>query len=82
MKRPMSIARQSFLTVVVVGAGYTGVEAAGAIRDLMADAARDYPHVRPDEVRVVLMDMAEQILPTIDPSLAKYAIRQLAEARD
>jgi len=71
------VARQSFLTVLVVGAGYTGVEAAGAIRDLMKDAARDYPHVRPDEVRVVLMDMAEQILPTIDPSLAKYAIRQL-----
>ena len=71
------VARQSFLTVAVVGAGYTGVEAAGAIRDLMKDAARDYPHVRPDEIRVVLMDMAEQILPTIDPSLAKYAIRQL-----
>ena len=71
------VARQSFLTVAVVGAGYTGVEAAGAIRDLMKDAARDYPHVRPDEIRVLLMDMAEQILPTIDPSLAKYAIRQL-----
>ena len=71
------VARQSFLTVVVVGAGYTGVEAAGAIHDLMQEAARAYPHVRPDEVRVVLMDMAEQILPTIDPSLAKYAIRQL-----
>ena len=71
------VARQSFLTVAVVGAGYTGVEAAGAIRDLMKDAARDYPHVRPDEVRVVLMDMAEEILPTIDPSLAKYAVRQL-----
>ena len=71
------VARQSFLTVAVVGAGYTGVEAAGAIRDLMKDAARDYPHVRPDEIRVVLMDMAEEILPTIDPSLAKYAVRQL-----
>ena len=71
------VARQSFLTVTVVGAGYTGVEAAGAIRDLMKDAARDYPHVRPDEIRVVLMDMAEEILPTIDPSLAKYALRQL-----
>ena len=71
------VARQSFLTVMVVGAGYTGVEAAGAIRDLMKDAAREYPHIRPDEVRVLLADMAEQILPTIDPSLAKYAIRQL-----
>jgi len=71
------VARQSFLTVAVVGAGYTGVEAAGAIRDLMKDAARDYPHVRPDEIRVLLMDMAEEILPSIDPSLAKYALRQL-----
>ena len=71
------VARQSFLNTVVVGAGYTGVEAAGAIRDLMKDAARNYPHVRPDEIRVVLMDMAEEILPSIDPSLAKYALRQI-----
>ena len=70
-------ARQALLTVAVVGAGYTGVEAAGAIRDLMKDAARSYPHLRPDEVKVVLIDMAEKILPTIDPSLAKYALRQL-----
>ncbi len=71
------VARQALLTVVVVGAGYTGVEAAGAIRDLMKDAARAYPHIRPDEVRIVLIDMAEKILPTIDPSLANYALRQL-----
>ena len=71
------VARQSFLNTVVVGAGYTGVEAAGAIRDLMKDAARNYPHVRPDEIRVVLMDMAEEILPSIDPSLARYALRQI-----
>ena len=70
-------ARQAFLTVAVVGAGYTGVEAAGAMRDLMKDAARAYPHVRADEVRVILIDMAEKILPTIDPPLAKYALRQL-----
>ncbi len=71
------VARQAFLSVIVVGAGYTGVEAAGAIRDLMKDACRNYQHVRPDECRVVLMDMAEAILPTIDPKLARYAVRQL-----
>lgn len=71
------VARRSFLTVMVVGAGYTGVEAAGAIRDMMKEAARSYESIRPDEIRVLLADMAEEILPTIDPSLAKYAIRQL-----
>jgi len=71
------VARRSFLTVMVVGAGYTGVEAAGSIRDMMKEAARSYPRIRPDEIRVLLVDMAEQILPTIDPSLAKYAIKQL-----
>jgi NADH dehydrogenase len=71
------VARRAFLTVMVVGAGYTGVEAAGSIRDLLKGAARSYPRIRPDEIRVVLVDMAEEILPTIDPSLAKYAIRQL-----
>ena len=71
------VTRQSFLTVMVVGAGYTGVEAAGSIRDMLKEAAGSYPRLRPDEVRVLLVDMAEQILPTIDPSLASYAIRQL-----
>jgi len=71
------VARRAFLTVMVVGAGYTGVEAAGAIRDMLKGAARSYPRIRPDEIRVLLVDMAEAILPTIDPSLAKYAIRQL-----
>lgn len=71
------VARRSFLTIMVVGAGYTGVEAAGSIRDMMKEAARSYPRIRPDEIRVLLVDMAEQILPTIDPSLAKYAIQQL-----
>ncbi len=71
------VARRGFLTVMVVGAGYTGVEAAGSIRDMMKEAARNYPRVRPDEIRVLLADMAEEILPTIAPSLGKYAIRQL-----
>ncbi len=71
------VARQAFLSVVVVGAGYTGVEAAGAIRDLMKEACRSYPHIRPDEIRVILMDMAQEILPTIDSKLAQYAVRQL-----
>ena len=71
------VARRSFLTIMVVGAGYTGVEAAGSIQDMMKEAARSYPRIRPDEIRVLLVDMAEQILPTIDPSLAKYAIQQL-----
>ena len=71
------VARRAFLTVMVVGAGYTGVEAAGSIRDMLKGAAKSYPRIRPDEIRVLLVDMAEEILPTIDPSLAKYAIRQL-----
>lgn len=73
-----AVARKAFLSVVVVGAGYTGVEAAGAIRDLMKDAARDYPRVRPDEVRVVLMDMAEQIDPVLthrSPSMPSVSSR-------
>ena len=44
------VARRSFLTVMVVGAGYTGVEAAGAIRDMMKEAARAYDSIRPDEI--------------------------------
>ena len=66
-------ARQSFLTVAVVGGGYTGVEGAAAIRDFLKECTRDYPKLRSDEIRVLLIDLSDKILTTIDPSLAEYA---------
>lgn len=71
--------RQRLMTFVVVGGGPTGVELAGAIADLSRDILRqDFRHVRPEDTRVVLVEMANRILTPFDPALSAKAAKQLA----
>ncbi len=53
--------RRRLLTFVVVGGGYSGVETAGEMLDLLREAARDYPDIPPEEIRVVLVHSRERI---------------------
>ena len=69
--------RKTTLTVVVAGAGFAGIETAGAVNDLMRDALRFYPTLKEDMLRVVVVDAAEQILPELWISLGRYAQKQL-----
>ncbi|HVM12852.1 MAG TPA: NAD(P)/FAD-dependent oxidoreductase [Egibacteraceae bacterium] len=73
--------RRRALTFIVVGGGYTGVEALAELED-MARAACDYfPTITPGDLRWVLVEATERILPTVDESLANYAL-ELLRARD
>ncbi len=65
--------RRAALTFVFVGAGYAGVEALGELEDLARDAMRNYPKLRPSEMRWVLVEAAGQILPELPADLATYA---------
>ena len=67
------------LTFVFVGAGYAGVEALAELRDLVEDALRYYPRLRPLPRRWVLVDAAPSILPEIPRKLGEYAARQLTK---
>jgi NADH:ubiquinone reductase (H+-translocating) len=68
-------------TFVVVGAGPTGVELSGAIAELIAQVIRrDHPHVDPSSTRVVLVEMAEDVLPPYGPESRRYT-RSALEAR-
>ncbi len=69
--------RQSWLTFAIVGAGYTGVEAAGEFNAFLREAIRDYPHVRESDVRVILIQRADRILETLDAKLSSKACRIL-----
>jgi NADH dehydrogenase len=65
------------LAFVFVGAGYAGVEALAELSDLVRDALRHYPRLRPLTHRWVLVDAAPKILPEIPTRLGEYAARQL-----
>ena len=72
--------RAELLTFVVVGAGPTGVEMAGAISELSRQTLlRDFRVVDPRKIRVVLVEMAERVLPPFDEKLSASAKKQLED---
>jgi NADH dehydrogenase len=72
--------RRDWLTVAVVGAGPTGVELAGQVRELaVRSLRRDFRSVDPSTVRVVLLDGGEQPLASFGDRLSGRAARELEE---
>ena len=72
--------RRAWLTFVIVGAGPTGVEMAGALREIARHAlARDFRHIDPTQARVILLEGAPRVLPVYVESLSEQARRQLAD---
>ena len=65
--------RQSLLTFVVAGGGFSGVEVAAELNDFVRRAATNYPDIRSDEIRVVLAQGGARILPELSDSLASFA---------
>jgi NADH dehydrogenase len=71
--------RRAALTFVFVGGGYAGVEALGELEDLARDAIASYPTLRASEMRWVLVEATEKILPELGDDLARYALDRLLE---
>jgi NADH dehydrogenase len=69
---------RALLTFVLVGAGPTGVEMAGAIAELAHKAiASDFRHINPKTARIILIEAGPRILPTFPEALAQKAQRAL-----
>ena len=70
--------RARLTTFVVIGGGPTGVEMAGAISELGRQVlAHDYRRISPEDIRVVLVEMADRVLTPFDEDLSFSAARQL-----
>lgn len=70
--------RRALLTFVVVGAGPTGAEMAGAMAEIARRSfLRDFRRIDPGTARVVLLEGGERVLPAYHPSLSAYARRAL-----
>jgi NADH dehydrogenase len=70
--------RRALLTFVLVGAGPTGVEMAGAIGGLAHKTLiEDFRHINPREARIVLVEALPRILPAFDERLANKARKAL-----
>lgn len=70
-------ARRGLLTFVVGGGGFSGVETIAALNDLVRGSVRHFPHVRPEDIQMVLVHSEERLLPELSADLAEYALRKL-----
>jgi NADH dehydrogenase len=72
--------RRWYLSFVVVGGGFTGVEAAGEINDLVRASLRFYSNFTAKDVSVTLVHSRDQLLPEVSPTLREFARTKMEEA--
>ena len=73
--------KRSQLTFAIIGGGLVGVELFGELTAFVDGIAPLYKHVNRDEVRFVLLQAGDRIMPEINPSLAEYGARVLGGRR-
>ena len=76
---PDSAERRRLLTIVVVGGGFTGVETAGEIVELFHSVLRFYPTISREDVRVVLIEGGDALLPGLPARMGEYAAYALKD---
>jgi NADH dehydrogenase len=64
--------RRRLLTFVVVGGGYSGVETAGQLYDLLRDVRKLYPRLDRKDFRLILVQSGPYLLPQIGEELGRY----------
>ncbi|GAA4321977.1 NAD(P)/FAD-dependent oxidoreductase [Klenkia terrae] len=69
--------RRARLTVVAVAAGYTGTEIVAQLQYWLGTIAARWSRVDPADVRWVLIDLAESVLPELGPELGEKALGAL-----
>ncbi|MEO3774815.1 NAD(P)/FAD-dependent oxidoreductase [Micromonospora sp. B9E7] len=74
---PDADVRRAALTFTFVGGGYAGIEALAEMEDMARDALRYYPELKQDEVRWVLVEATQRVLPEVDRDMGAYTVQQL-----
>jgi NADH dehydrogenase len=75
---PDPVQRRAWLTFVIVGAGPTGVEMAGAIAEIARQTLKnDFRSIHPEEAQIILLDGAPRVLMPFPEDLSDKASRSL-----
>jgi len=72
--------RHWHLSFIVVGAGFSGVEVAGEINELVRSSTRFYRNFKKEDVVVTLVHSQDHILPEVAPTLGEFARKKMEEA--
>ncbi|AKJ01268.1 NADH dehydrogenase FAD-containing subunit [Archangium gephyra] len=72
------VRRRELLTFVIIGAGPTGVEMAGALAEISRHSlARDFHNIDPSQARILLLEGLPRVLPVYPEHLSEKARRSL-----
>ncbi|WP_283135424.1 NAD(P)/FAD-dependent oxidoreductase [Rhizohabitans arisaemae] len=69
--------RRKALTFVVVGAGFAGVEALGEMEDMAEYSTRYYPGIDRTDMRWILVEATDRILPEVGPEMGRWTVESL-----
>lgn len=72
--------RAALLSFAVVGGGFTGVEVAGALSDVLRESARFYSRFAADDVEVTILEGGPRVLAPLPEDLSAYAHEALEAA--
>jgi NADH dehydrogenase len=80
--REPALIEDGALNFVIVGAGPTGVETAGALSDMFYNLLpQDYHQLATENARVILVEMGKEVLPPFKDNLREYAKEELEKRR-
>jgi NADH dehydrogenase len=74
-------ARRRALNFAFVGGGYAGIEAIAELEDMARYACRYYPNLQADDMRWVMIEAADRVMPEVSVALASYTVDRLTERR-
>ncbi len=73
--------RRCALTFVFVGGGYAGIEALAEMEDMARDALKYYPELTPDDMRWILVEATQRVLPEVDRDMGAYTVQALLKRK-
>jgi NADH dehydrogenase len=71
--------KRRLLTFVVAGGGFSGVETAGELVEMIHRTLQFYPNLQAKQIRTLLVQRGKRILPELSHRLAEYARKKLGK---
>lgn len=72
--------RRWYLSFIVVGGGFSGVEVAGEINDLLRKSLKFFNNIKAEDINVTMIHSRDQILPEVNQSLRRRAQEQMEKS--
>src|SRR5437867_336437 len=70
--------KKSVMTFVIIGGGFSGVETVGELNDFVRESIKHFYHnIEKPDVRIVLINSSERILPEVTDDLSEFALQRI-----